>query len=40
VHIIDGIDPEKVKVGMTVKAVIAKERDGHITDIKHFKPVA
>ena len=40
VHLIDGIDPDKVKVGMTVKAVMAKERDGHITDIKHFKPVA
>jgi uncharacterized OB-fold protein len=40
VHMIDGIAPEKVKVGMRVKAVLAKERDGHITDIKHFKPIA
>lgn len=39
VHLID-VDPEKVKVGMRVKAVMAKERDGHITDIKAFKPVA
>jgi uncharacterized OB-fold protein len=40
VHLIDGVDPDKVKVGMRVQAVMAKERDGHITDIKHFKPIA
>jgi len=40
VHLIGGVDPDRVKVGMRVQAVIAKERDGHITDIKHFRPIA
>lgn len=39
VHFLD-VDPAKAKVGMRVKAVLAKERDGHITDIKHFSPIA
>ena len=40
VHLIGGVEPEKVKVGMRVAPVLEKERDGHITDIKHFKPIA
>jgi uncharacterized OB-fold protein len=39
VHFLD-VKPEKAKIGMRVQAVMAKERDGHITDIKHFKPIA
>ncbi len=39
VHLIDGVDPDKVKVGMRVEAVIAKEREGTILDIKHFRPI-
>ena len=40
VHLIGGVEPDKVKIGMRVQAVLEKERDGHITDIKHFKPIA
>jgi len=39
VHLIDEIDPEKVKVGMRVEAVINEERSGNIFDIKYFRPV-
>ena len=39
VHLIGEAPPEKIKVGMRVKAVFNKERKGHILDIKHFKPI-
>lgn len=39
VHLIGEAPPEKLKVGMRVKAVFNKERKGHILDIKHFKPI-
>ncbi|MBI4232407.1 OB-fold domain-containing protein, partial [Candidatus Peregrinibacteria bacterium] len=37
-HMISGVDPKKVKVGMKVKAVwkSPKEREGAITDIKYW----
>lgn len=38
-HIIADVDPEKVKIGMKVKAVFREERVGNMLDIKHFKPV-
>jgi uncharacterized protein len=38
-HFIDEIEPEKVKVGMRVEAVLEDERDGNILDIKYFRPV-
>ena len=40
-HMIDDIDPDKIKIGMKVKAVWKPkdEREGAITDIKYFKPV-
>jgi uncharacterized OB-fold protein len=40
-HMIEGIDPWKIKIGMKVKAVWkpAEEREGSITDIICFKPV-
>ena len=40
-HMIDGIDPWKIKIGMKVKAVWkpAAERTGSITDIIYFKPL-
>ena len=39
-HKIGGIEPEKVKIGMRVKAVwkLEEERTGSITDILCFKP--
>lgn len=40
VHFVDKVDPDKVKVGMRMEAVIAKEREGNILDIKYFRPIA
>ncbi len=39
-HLLGEVDPQKVKVGMKVKAVWKKpeERTGSITDIAYFKP--
>jgi uncharacterized OB-fold protein len=39
-HLIDEIEPEKVKVGMRVEPVFAEEREGNIMDIKYFRPIA
>lgn len=40
-HLIDEVDPWKVKIGMKVKAVWKPEgeREGAITDIKYWKPI-
>jgi len=40
-HLLGEVDPEKVRVGMRVKAVWRpeEERQGAITDIKYFKPL-
>lgn len=38
-HIVEGVAPEKVKIGMKVKAVFAKETTNSIMDIDHFEPV-
>jgi uncharacterized OB-fold protein len=40
-HLIADVDPDEVRVGMKVKAVWkpAGEREGAITDIKHWAPV-
>ena len=37
-HVLEGIEPEKVKIGMKVKAVFAKETTSTILDIDHFEP--
>lgn len=39
-HLLDEIDPKRVRIGMQVKAVWKplEERQGAITDIKYFKP--
>ena len=39
-HLLGGVEPEKIKIGMQVKAVWrpARERIGAITDIRYFKP--
>jgi 3-keto-5-aminohexanoate cleavage enzyme len=39
VHILDGVKPEKVEIGMRVEAVFAKETTNTILDIDHFAPV-
>jgi uncharacterized OB-fold protein len=38
-HFIDGIEPEKVTIGMRVAAQFAENRSGTILDIDYFKPV-
>ena len=40
-HLLGEVDPQKVKIGMRVKAVWkpAAEREGAITDILYFKPI-
>lgn len=40
-HMIGGVDPQEVKIGMKVQAVWkpAEEREGSILDIKFFKPI-
>lgn len=39
VHIVEGIDFEKVKIGMRVKAVFADSTTNTIRDIDHFKKI-
>ena len=38
-HIVEGVEPEKVDVGMKVKAVFATQTTNTILDIDHFEPV-
>jgi len=40
-HLIGGVEPSKVRVGMSVKAAWKprNRRTGAITDIRHFKPI-
>lgn len=38
-HFIGDVEPEKVKVGMRVEAVLEDEREGNILDIRHFRPL-
>lgn len=37
-HIVEGIAPEKVAIGLKVKAVFARETTNTILDIDHFEP--
>jgi len=39
VHILEGIRPEEVKIGLKVKPVFAKETTNTILDIDHFEPL-
>jgi uncharacterized OB-fold protein len=40
-HLIENVDPWKIKIGMRVRAVWKKpeEREGAITDIRYFEPL-
>lgn len=38
VHVVEGIDLDKAKIGMKVKAVFADETTNTIMDIDHFAP--
>lgn len=39
-HLLGGVEPEEVKIGMRVKAAWkpSRQREGAITDIRYFKP--
>ena len=37
-HFLAEVDFKDVKIGMKVEAVFKEEREGHILDIKYFKP--
>ncbi len=39
VHIVEGIDPAEVAIGMRVKAVFASETTNTLRDIDHFGPL-
>ena len=39
VHCLGEVDPDKVRIGMRVQAVLKEEREGNIRDIKYFKPI-
>jgi len=38
VHILEGLEPEEVRIGLKVKPVFAKEATNTILDIDHFEP--
>lgn len=38
-HYLENVKPEKVKIGLRVRAVFAEERKGRMQDIVHFEPV-
>lgn len=37
-HLIKGVEPEEMKIGMKVKAVIKEDREGTLKDIECFRP--
>ena len=37
-HILEGVEPDSVKVGIKVKAVFAEETTNTLLDIDHFEP--
>ena len=39
VHMLGGVGPEELRIGMRVQAVFEKERKGSILDIRYFKPL-
>ena len=39
VHLIGGVDLNKIKVGMKMEPVFKEQREGSILDIEYFKPV-
>ncbi len=40
VHIVEGVDPDKISEGMRVKAIFAPESEPSILLINHFEPAA
>jgi hypothetical protein len=39
VHLVEGVDPQNVKIGMRVKVVFAGKTTNTILDIDHFEPI-
>jgi uncharacterized OB-fold protein len=39
VHILEGINPEEVKIGLKVKPIFAVQTTNTILDIDHFEPL-
>lgn len=39
VHLLGGVEPEQLRIGMRVQAVFKEERRGSVLDIKFFKPL-
>jgi uncharacterized OB-fold protein len=39
VHLIGGVDLNKIKVGMKMEPVFKEQREGSILDIEYFKPI-
>ena len=39
VHILGGVEPEQMRIGMRVQAVFKEKREASILDIKYFKPL-
>jgi len=39
VHMLGGVEPEQLQIGMRVQAVFKEERKGSILDIRYFKPL-
>jgi uncharacterized protein len=37
-HLLGGVSPEEVRIGMRVRAVFRDDRHGNILDIEHFAP--
>jgi uncharacterized OB-fold protein len=40
VHMLGGVDLDKIKVGMRVEPVFKEEREGSFLDIDYFKPIS
>ena len=38
-HLLGEVDEKKLKIGLKVEPVFARERKGHILDIRYFKPL-
>jgi hypothetical protein len=37
-HLLKGIEPDQVRIGLEVQAVLKEKRQGNIMDIEYFKP--
>lgn len=39
VHMLGGVEPEQLRIGMRVQAVFKEEREASVLDIRYFKPL-